>query len=282
MTRALRLSGLLVILLTSSIAGDDQPLFQADFESKSSGEPYRPEYWSEEGLVHPEWAGYFGDDPKGRTFVDDRHPRGDSRQSLKVLYPQGAVGPVEGGAQAALRLPPRQEYYTSYWLRFEEAFSWGGTDHGGKLPGLGATQLSSGGMASNGTDGFTARLMWVSNGDAILYLYHMDKPHKWGEAFPLRNPDGSQVKFEPERWYQVTIRTRINTGQNADDEVDVWINQHPALQLDSLRFVTNGDLVDTLYFSTFHGGNTPSWGPLRDSVIHFDDFKVGPTFESVK
>lgn len=277
-----RLLGCLAISSVPALAEIDQPLFHADFDSKSPGSPYRPAYWADEGLVLPEWTDAFGDDPNSRAFVDDRHPRGDSRQSLKVLYPKGAVGPQEGGAQAALRLPPRQEYYTSYWLRFAEGFSWGGTDHGGKLPGLGATQLSSGGMASNGTDGFTARLMWVSHGEAILYLYHMDKPHKWGEAFPLRNPDGTQVKFEPGQWYQVTIRTRINTDQNADGEVDVWINQQPALHLEDLRFVTNGDLVDTLYFSTFHGGNTPSWGPLRDSVIHFDDFKVGTTFESVK
>ena len=137
-------------------------------------------------------------------------------------------------------------------------------------------------MDSDGTDGFTARLMWRKNGRAVLYLYHMDKPAKWGEDFSLRHADGNEVLFEPGDWFQVTIRTRINTGQNADGEVDIWINQEPVLELNGLRFVTNGDLVDTFYFSTFHGGNTPSWGPRKDSVIHFDDFKVGHTFESVK
>jgi hypothetical protein len=282
MTHWLRLLGCLVISAAAVFGNTHDPLYQADFESQPPGEPYRPEIWQQEGLVHPEWTGAFGDDPTPRTFVDDTHPRVDSRQSLKVLYPKGAVGPLEGGAQAALRLPPREEYYASYWLRFEAGFSWGGDHHGGKLPGLGATKLSSGGMASNGTDGFTARLMWRQSGTAVLYLYHMDKPHKWGEDFPLQNSDGTPVRFKPGEWYQVTIRTRINTGKNADGKVGIWINQQRALQLDGLRFVTNGDLVDTLYFSTFHGGNTSAWGPLKDSVIHFDDFKVGTTFESVK
>lgn len=275
---------LVVILLSlSGLMGAEgiPPAFQADFESQAPGTPYRPEFWQQEGLVLPEWAEYFGDAPDPRTFVDDAHPRPSSSQSLRVIYPKGAVGPLEGGAQAVLRLPPRQEYFASYWVRFGEGFSWGGQHHGGKLPGLGATHLSSGGMASDGTDGFTARLMWRTDGKAVLYLYHMDKPHKWGEDFVLIYPNGTPVVFVPGKWYQVLIRTRINTEQNADGLVEVWINQQPALHLDGLRFVANGDLVDTLYFSTFHGGNTPEWGPLSDSVIHFDDFKVGTTLESV-
>jgi len=278
----IRLLGTSLLMVCGALADSTPPLFKADFESQPAGTPYLPEHWADEGLVEPEWSDYFGDHPKGRTTVDDAHPRPGSPQALKVLYPKGAVGPAEGGAQAALRLPPRQEYFASYWVRFGEGFSWGDEYHGGKLPGLGATELSSGGMASDGTDGFTARLMWRKNGKAVLYLYHMDKPHQWGEDFAFVYPDGEPVVFAPGQWYQVTLRTRINTDQNADGLVEAWIDQKPVLKLENLRFVTNGDLVDTLYFSTFHGGNTPEWAPLNDSVIHFDDFKVGTTFESVK
>ncbi|GAB5558560.1 MAG: hypothetical protein SynsKO_02070 [Synoicihabitans sp.] len=271
------------ILAAMFAAEPSTPLFRADFESQPSGHPYLSKFWETEGLVLPESAYKFGEHPTPHTLVDDAHPRGESKNSLRVLYPEGAVGPREGGAQAVLRLPPRQEYYLSYWLRFEEGFSWGGRHHGGKLPGLGATKLSSGGGATDGTDGFTARLMWRRNGAAVLYLYHMDKPGKWGEDFGLReNVNDAVIAFIPGEWYQVIQYVRINSDNKRDGRVKIWINDKEVLALKEIRFVNNGDLVDTLYFSTFHGGNTPDWGPRHDSVIHFDDFKIGLTKASVK
>ena len=32
--------------------------------------------------------------------------------------------------------------------------------------------------------------------------------------------------------------------------------------------------INSFYFSTFHGGNTPAWAPKKDSYIYFDDIKV--------
>ncbi len=266
----------IVFLLGSSLDAEDAPpLFIADFGSNPSDTPYRPEFWQKEGFVDAKFPMFFGDVDSCRTLVDDSHPRANSKKSLKVLYPKWAVGLMEGGAQAVFSIPPREEYYASYWVRFEDGFSWGGRNHGGKLPGLGSAKLSRGGMETDGTNGFAARLMLRDYGAAVLYLYHMDKPGKWGEEFPLRLPDGNQVKFKLGNWYQITSRIRINTEKNADGEVEIWINRRPALKLNGLRFVTNGDLVDTFPFQTFHGGNDYSWGPNDDSIIHFDDFKIG-------
>ena len=221
------------------------------------------------GLVHsaaaettePLFRADFESKPPGTPYLpEDWQEEGFVRPDFSQFF-----GDVEGGRTFVDSAHPRDESKQALQVLYPKG-----------------TVGSSGGMDSDGTDGFTARLMWRKNGRAVLYLYHMDKPAKWGEDFSLRHADGNEVLFEPGDWFQVTIRTRINTGQNADGEVDIWINQEPVLELNGLRFVTNGDLVDTFYFSTFHGGNTPSWGPRKDSVIHFDDFKVGHTFESVK
>ena len=209
-----------------------------------------------------------------RASVDDSYAH-SGRQSLRVDFPRGAVGPSRGGHQAAIRLDPANEYCLSYWLRFSEGFSWGGAEQGGKLPGLAQGRLCSGGDSCDGSNGFTARYMWRENGAAVLYLYHMDKPDRWGEDFALL-PGNEPFYFEPGQWTHLEQRVKINSGENPDGEVQVWVNGAEALNLRGLRFVTDGSKVDTFYFSTFHGGNTPDWGPLSDGRVWFDDIRITP------
>ncbi len=267
--RLARLAGLCLASTLPLAAASDAQHF--DFNDHADGTPFTAADWSAAGADVGDWSQGFND---GRVTVD--------HGALRVRYPAGGVGPGETGAQIALRLPPRAEYFASYRLRIDPGFSWGTGNQGGKLPGLGSGQLCSGGMTCDGTNGFTARLMWRGEGQVVLYLYHMDKPAKWGEDIPLIRPDGTQVTFTPGRWFQVTERVRINSGDAHDGEVELWIDGERVLWEDGLRFVTNGDGVDTFYFSTFHGGNTPDWAPTHDSTIHFDDFKIGPTRASVQ
>ncbi len=240
------------------------------FSAHEDSSPYTAADWRRDGAETGDWAQGFND---GRVHVADG--------ALRVTYPSGGVGPRETGAQIALQLPPQREYFASYRLRVGEGFSWGTTSQGGKLPGLGSGRLCSGGMTCDGTNGFTARLMWRGEGQVVLYLYHMDKPHKWGEDLPLIGADGRQVVFTPGRWHTVTERVRINTGDNHDGEVELWVDGARVLLQDGLRFVTDGSGVDRFYFSTFHGGNTAGWAPTHDSTIDFDDIRIGPSYEAV-
>ena len=65
-----------------------------------------------------------------------------------------------------------------------------------------------------------------------------------------------------------------NTDNNKDGEVQIWINGEEVLYLTGIRFVNDGSLVDTFYFSTFHGGNNISWAPRVDSYIWYDDLSI--------
>lgn len=242
--------------------------YAVDFELQTSSPGFDKSDWLSYGL---KGIGYVS--ASERAAIDNQVAHG-GRQSLKIRFPKSSVGPSQGGHQATILLEPREQYYLSYWLKFDEEFSWGNAEQGGKLPGLAQGKTCSGGAVCDGTNGFTARYMWRENGAAVLYLYHMDKPHKWGEDHPLTLEGGEPYFFKPGEWVNLVQRVKINTGELANGEVQVWVNGVEALNLQGLRFVTGGRRIDTFYVSTFHGGNSPGWGPLNDSYLWIDDIKI--------
>lgn len=191
--------------------------------------------------------------------------------SLKILYPSYQ----QSNAGSKWEIPSQKEYYFSYWVKFEDNFDFNGSRHsGGKLPGLGAGDLASGGNIPNGTNGFTSRYMWREDGKAVLYLYHLDQPATYGEDILLQGEDGSQKYFERGKWHNLIQRVRTNDGTQANGEVDVWLDNEQVLSIDNLRFATNNQGIDTAYFSTFHGGNGSEWWPDQNVNAYFDDFVV--------
>ncbi len=241
---------------------------KVDFESDSTGLNYDGAIWESQGFDNVSWT----NGSERATVVETYTHSGN--KSLQVYYPAGGVGPQETGHQAPLGLTPGRKYYISYWLRFSQDFSWGTSNEGGKLPGLAAGKKCSGGEYCDGTNGFTARFMWRKNGRAVLYLYHMDKPGKYGEDFSLINSVNDTMYFPKEQWVNITERVQINSGTNKDGEVQVWFNGEEVLNIKNLQFVSNGDMVDVFYFSTFHGGNDTTWSPQNDCYIWFDDIVV--------
>lgn len=71
----------------------------------------------------------------------------------------------------------------------------------------------------------------------------------------------------------------------------MWINDRHAQiklyngtlvnKLSGIQFVNNGDKVNALYFSTFHGGSSAEWAPVVDSYIWFDDFVISTSLSDV-
>ena len=260
-------------------ASQAQIVEQSSFETYSVGTNFDDTQWEGEGFS-PEWVSGL----ETRSEIDDDFAHSGSK-SLKVKYPKDKYGTNNSGGQTKLNIQSKDEYYLSYWVRFDENFSWGNKKEGGKLPGLAAGDICSGGSTCNGNNGFTARYMWRGDGRATLYLYHMDKPDNDGEYFQLKKSDGSNVHFERGEWIHLVQRVKINTvsggNANANGEIQIWVNNEEVLDIDGLRFVDNSDKIDVLYFSTFHGGGNSDWAPTRDSYTWFDDFLVTTDFDDI-
>jgi hypothetical protein len=226
--------------------------------------------WVGQGFTVP-WVNGFD---VNRGYIDNAFAK-NGTNSLRIFYPTGQYGPPNSGAQAPLMVTPAPQYYMSYWVRFSSDFSWGNTSQGGKLPGLGGGGRCSGCAVCTGSNGFTARLMWRPGGRLVLYLYHLDKVNPpCGDDLTLQLSAGVDYYAPRGQWIQITQRVKVNTGTNHDGEVQVWVNEQPALLVTGLQFVSNGDQVDNLYFSTFHGGSTAAWSPTVDSYTWFDDIKI--------
>ncbi len=220
-----------------------------------------------------DWNVNFSSDHMDKYAAISNEDAYSGNQSLKITYPDDA----QMNAGAGWKIPDAKEYYLSYQVKFAENFDFNGKydwSSGGKLPGLGADDLWSGGMDSDGTKGFTSRPMWREDGRAVLYLYHMDKPGQYGEDVLLKGSDGKENYFEPGKWHNITQRVRINDGNQSNGEVDVWMDQEQVLSRDNLQFVTNGQEIDTMFFNTFHGGSGSDWWPENDVNAYFDDFVV--------
>lgn len=189
---------------------------------------------------------------------------------LRVDYPAQSVGPAQGGAVFIVSIPPAPEYYLSYRVRLEAGFDFA---RGGKLPGLssGGGKYSGGRVPVEG-DGWSARLLFKPAGHAGVYLYHAGMKGPWGDTLPLSAP------WQPGQWHSIVEHVRVNHGEQHDGILEVWMDGVSTLARHDLE-LRRGDkgLIDSLCFSTFHGGNDPSFAPSRDSHASFDDFVISET-----
>jgi len=205
--------------------------------------------------------------------------------SLKVNYPKGGVGPGKSGAQFPMvfsKMPGAgeghfHELYLRYYLKFEEGFDF---NQGGKLPGFiggGDSWSRSGGNQPDGTNGWSMRLMWRANGRLVVYAYVPKSGNRrwgslqWGQDIDLN------YSAIPGKWICVEQYINVVTPNQDNGLLKVWIDGIECLNISDLRYRTvnhNNGEVGGIYFSTFHGGNTPDWAPRNDSSILFDAFAV--------
>lgn len=239
------------------------PLYRVDFENAPIGALTRPRL--EEDWPGLDWATR---DLSRCEVVDTGHERG---RVLRAHYPQGTFGSRNNACQWRVAFAQAYEVvYVAYRVRFAPGFDF---VKGGKLPGLVGGAANTGGTPPDGTDGFSARMMWRRAGRAVQYLYHPDQQGTYGDDVPwgLDMPH----HFEPGVWHQVEHRVRINTPGQFDGALQGWWDGTLAMERLSLRFrdVTTF-AVDGFYFSTFFGGGDDSWAPPTDTFIEFDDFVI--------
>jgi hypothetical protein len=223
-----------------------------------------------DGLVKRDWQGvrWVGLQDRASIVLTGHLEHG---HALQIRYPKGSVGPGEGGGQFLVSLHPAEEYWLTYDLQFNHDFDF---KLGGKLPGLtsGGAAYTGGHRPVNG-DGWSARYMWGRGGKAIVYFYSVDMPGKWGESLRL-----DSVVFKPGQWHRLTQHIKVNTPGERDGILEVWFDGKKVLARDTLRFrIGEKGVVDSFYFSTFHGGNTADWAPQVDCFALFDNFVIDQT-----
>ncbi len=215
--------------------------------------------------IEADWPGLMWANPNGRVSVVEEN----GNRFIRVSYPQGGVGPGEGGAQWRTDFQDGfgttfEELYVSYRVRFRSGFN---PVKGGKLPGLLGGTGNTGGNPSSGYDGWSARMMWRTGNAAVFYVYHADMPGIYGEDLDWANT------FTKGDWITVEHRVVMNTGNQHNGVLQGWYNgvlAHSTIDL-RYRFV-NGFAIDGFYFSTFFGGSGADWAPTVDETIDFDDF----------
>ncbi len=187
---------------------------------------------------------------------------------VRVKYPKGQVGNDGGGATWEIKLESNSsdELYASYRLRFVGDFD---PVLGGKLPGLAGGARNTGGNKPNGSDGWSARIMWRPDNAAVQYLYHPDQPSKWGEDLQWGR------RFPKNQWITVETRIKMNTPGDKDGVVQSWLNGQRILNRTNIRFRdVDSFSIDSFMFSTFFGGSGSEWAPTKDEYIDFDDFVI--------
>ena len=250
---------------TSSAPPPVQTLFRQDFNSAALG------VYDAGALA----AGWMGAAPstgvrEGRVTVFEDADAREGR-SIRVLYPRGGVSSQPSGAQWKMNLATRfDELYCAYVVRFAPDFDF---VKGGKLPGLVGGAANTGGHKPDGRDGWSARMMWRTAGAAVQYVYHVDQPTEYGEDFSWNI--GGQRVFRPGVWHRVEHRVVINTPGRRDGIVQGWFDGQLALDRRTIRFRdVDSFAIDAFYFSTFFGGDDPTWAPAKDERVDFDQFVI--------
>ncbi len=238
-----------------------------DFEASPLG-GYSQEQVAIDWGIDPPWND--GLDEGRADIVDDGAAYGGGR-SLRILYPQGSVGPGEGGAQFIIDLPQAyDELYVAYRISFAQSFDF---VKGGKIPGPSGGADNTGGDKPTGSDGWSGRMMWREGGKAVTYLYHPDQPTQYGEDLDWAL--GEQRYFAAGEWHVVEHRVVMNTPAQHDGVVECWFDGELALQRSDIRFRDVSTFaIESFYFSTFFGGSDSTWAAAKDEYAYFDDFVI--------
>jgi len=199
--------------------------------------------------------------------------------ALRVIYPAGSASQraendddtADGGAQAYLTLSsgPLDDAWLAYDLRFPAGFRF---VKGGKLPGLFGGTVTSGQQIPDGTDGFSTRYMWRTEGAGEVYAY---LPSSVAHGTSIGR---GQWTWPTGRWAHVVQHVHLNSPGAEDGTVDVWLDSQPVLHQDHLRYRTVPTLrIDGLFFSTFFGGGDATWASPTTQHADFANFVLSGT-----
>ncbi|OWV09196.1 alginate lyase [Fibrobacter sp. UWB5] len=203
---------------------------------------------------------------------------------LQLKYPKGCVGPNDNDtpACAAQIIQPlvktADTMWSAYDIFFEDGFEF---QLGGKLPGLCGGKCYTGNAMPETGDGWSARIMWRKDGNAVQLIYFMGQESVYGDDFKW-NLNGTipQKVFTTGTWHRIVNKVSMNTiaspgNGDKNGRVQTWLDGELVLDVDTLRLRDYDTVkVDKFYLSTFHGGSSAEWAPTHDCFIRYDNFTV--------
>jgi len=193
-------------------------------------------------------------------------------KSLKVTYVKDKIQTASGSV-FYVPFDDIEEATLEYQFMFEKKFEF---NKGGKLPGLAGGNRPTGGKDSS--HGFSARLMWYSNGtkgsvedtskaDLFMYLYYPDKTETYGENIPLN------YRIDSGKWYSVKMNIKMNTINKDNGILKVYINNNLVLDKNIVwRKEQYG--ISAFLFHTFFGGSTDEWKVPKTESSYFDNILI--------
>ena len=206
---------------------------------------------------------------------------------LQLKYPKGCVGPSGNESQnvpacAGQIIQPlvktADTMWSAYDIFFEDGFEF---QLGGKLPGLCGGKCYTGNAMPETGDGWSARIMWRKDGNAVQLIYFMGQKSEYGDDFKWDlNGTIPQKQFTTGTWHRIVNKVSMNTitapgNGDKNGRVQTWFDGELALDVDTLRLRDYDTVkVDKFYLSTFHGGSSTEWAPTHDCFIRFDNFTV--------
>ncbi|PCH43755.1 polysaccharide lyase family 14 protein [Wolfiporia cocos MD-104 SS10] len=232
-------------------------------------------------------------------FLDSTAPVGISASApvLQVTYPDGSFSHDTGGAQlyafwnASDTNSSDTQFHSmllSYEVAFDTDFDW---VKGGKLPGIrGGPDVygCSGGQPTNGSDCFSTRVMWRTDGQGEVYAYILESDGLCTDSDVICNSDdyGTSLNrgsfdFMAGRWNRVTLLVRLNDPDMANGQLSLYYNNMKALEHTNLQYRNTSDVgIGGLYFSTFFGGMLDAaWATPRTVHAYFRNFRMWGSIE---
>ena len=203
---------------------------------------------------------------------------------LQLKYPKGCVGPNDNDtpACAAQIIQPlvktADTMWSAYDIFFEDGFEF---QLGGKLPGLCGGKCYTGNAMPETGDGWSARIMWRKDGNAVQLIYFMGQESVYGDDFKWDlNGTIPQKQFTTGTWHRIVNKVSMNTiaspgNGDKNGRVQTWLDGELVLDVDTLRLRDYENVkVDKFYLSTFHGGSSAEWAPTHDCFIRYDNFTI--------
>jgi hypothetical protein len=190
-------------------------------------------------------------------------------RALKVTIPRGQqVGLDLRYRFASFGRDEPEEAYFRYYLRL--ARDWLKASDGGKLPGFAGTygRAGWGGRRWDGGKGWSLRGSYgiapgnghAATGKVVLgsYAYHAGSQGMYGEGLTWLQ-SGLAGLIEPERWYCIEQRVKLNAPGRADGELEVWVDGRLALSRKDLRLRDLPTIrIEEVWMNFFHGGVQPA------------------------